>query len=267
MAAKISQAERQTSIIELIIEHGSLHVEELAEHFGVSLMTLYRDLAVLESRQIITRHRGHVSLLVSSISEAPFSFRLAQEWERKVAVARAAAQLVSQSATVFLDDSTTAYAAIDHIDEPAAKAFITNAMPAARKIADGEYQSLTLIGGRLIRQLDAAFGAGAVCQVRELAFETALIGVASIKGGAIYHPFGEVASFKRELISRVDQPILVATTSKIDRVALHRMGDVSDFAYLIIDDAISDRAFNEFSSQTNVKVVSPEKGQNHVRAD
>ncbi|QOQ39442.1 DeoR/GlpR family DNA-binding transcription regulator [Trueperella pecoris] len=267
MTAKLSPAERQTNIIGLIIERGSLHVEELAEQCGVSLMTLYRDLAVLESRQITTRRRGHVSLLVSSISEAPFSFRLGQEWERKVAVARVAAQLVSQAATVFFDDSTTGYAAIDHIDEPAAKAFITNSMPAARRIAEGEYQSLTLIGGHLVRQLDATFGAGAISQVRELAFETALIGAASIKAGAIYHPFGEVAAFKRELISHVDVPILVATMSKIDRIALHRMGDISDFAHLVIDDSISDQVFNEFSSQTNVIVVSPEKGQNHVRAD
>ena len=255
VAVKQTQEERQTGIIELIIERGSTRVEELSEHFNVSAMTLYRDLAALEARHIITRHKGTVSLLVSSISETPFEFRLRQEAEAKMAVGKAAAKIVDSYATVFLDDSTTAHNVIDFIADPGSKEFITNSLASARKIADSEHKSLTVLGGKLVRQLDAMFGPTTTRTVRELAFETAVFSTASIKDGTIFHPYPDVAGFKSELIKRVSVPILVATGSKFDRVALHRIADVADFKYLVVDDSISDTAYNELSSLTNVIVA------------
>lgn len=257
MAVKQTQHERQTAIIELIIARGSARVEELSQHFNVSLMTLYRDLAALEARDIITRHKGTVSLLVSSISETPFEFRLGQEMEQKAAVGAAAAKIVDQYYTVFVDDSTTAYHVLDHLAEPEATAFVTNSLAMARKIVDGEHKSLTLLGGRVVRQLDAAFGPTTVSSVRELAVETAVLGVASIKDGAIFHPYSEVAAFKGELLKRVSVPILVATSSKFNRVAMHRIADVADFAYVVVDSGIPTDVYNELQSLTTVIVAEP----------
>lgn len=255
MAVKQTQEERQTGIIELIIEHGATRVEVLSEHFDVSAMTLYRDLAALEARQIITRSKGAISLLATSISETPFEFRQRQEMDAKLAVGKAAAKIVDRYSTVFVDDSTTAYNVIDHIQDPGSKAFITNSLASARKIADSEHKSMTVVGGRLVRQLDAMFGPTTTRTVRELAFETAIFGTASIKDGTIFHPYSEVASFKSELIKRVDVPILVATGSKFDRVALHRIADVADFKYLVVDDSISAATFKDISSLTQVIIA------------
>lgn len=255
MAVKQTQEERQTGIIELIIENGVTRVEELSELFDVSAMTLYRDLAALEARQIITRNKGAISLLAASISETPFEFRQRQEMDAKLAVGRAAAKIVDRYSTVFVDDSTTAYNVIDHIQDPGSKAFITNSLASARKIADSEHKSMTVVGGRLVRQLDAMFGPTTTRTIRELAFETAIFGTASIKDGTIFHPYSEVASFKSELIKRVDVPILVATGSKFDRVALHRIADVADFKYLVVDDSISAATFKDISSLTQVIIA------------
>ena len=255
MAVKQTQEERQTGIIELIIENGVTRVEELSEHFDVSAMTLYRDLAALEARHIITRNKGAISLLAASISETPFEFRQRQEMDAKSAVGRAAAKIVDRYSTVFVDDSTTAYNVIDHIQDPGSKAFITNSLASARKIADSEHKSMTVVGGRLVRQLDAMFGPTTTRTIRELAFETAIFGTASIKDGTIFHPYSEVASFKSELIKRVDVPILVATGSKFDRVALHRIADVADFKYLVVDDSISAATFKDISSLTQVIIA------------
>lgn len=265
MTAKMTREERQARIVELIIERGSFRVEDLSEYFGVSQMTLYRDLAALESRQMISRHRGTVCLLVSSISEAPFSFRLRQEREAKESVARAAAKLVATCSTIFIDDSSSAYYALEHIDIPEAKAFITNALPAARAIGVGDHQSLTLLGGRHIRQLDAFFGPATTRQVNELAFETAIFGAAALRGKSIYHPFSDAALFKQEVIARTDMPILAITASKLNRVALNRIADLSDFSYLIIDDSISDQELNDLSEFTNV-IVANKEGTDNVRA-
>ncbi|OFS67847.1 hypothetical protein HMPREF3167_05750 [Trueperella sp. HMSC08B05] len=261
--AKATQEERQARIVELIIDHGSLRVDDLADLFGVSVMTLYRDLAALEAHQVIARHRGTVSLLVSSISEAPFAFRLYQETEAKEAVAREAARLVSRYSSIFVDDSSTAYLALDHIGVPESKAFITNASHAAIKIGAGEHQSLTMLGGRFDRALDAYFGPTTNRQVGELAFETALIGAASVKDGSIYHPFSEAALFKREVIARTEVPILAITADKLSRVALHRLADLSDFSYLIIDDTVTDQDLNYLHTLTNV-IVANKEGKDNV---
>lgn len=255
MAVKQTQQERQEGIVELIIERGDTRVEELSAHFNVSAMTLYRDLTALESRQIITRNRGVVSLLLSSISEAPFSFRLSREKERKEAVGRAAAKLISGYSSVFIDDSSTAYYALDFIDDAGMKAYITNSLAVSRKIADGDHQSLTTLGGRLIRQLDATFGPAAVRMAHGLAIEVGLFGAASIKDGSVFHPYSEVAAFKSELITRVSVPILVVTSTKFERIALNRIADVSDFEFMVVDNSISADVLEELKSLTNVIVA------------
>ena len=261
--AKASQEERQARIVELIIDHGSLRVDDLAESFGVSVMTLYRDLAALESRQMISRHRGTISLLVSSISETPFVFRLHQEAQAKEAVAREAARVASRYSSIFVDDSSTAYACLDYMEVPESKAFITNALPAASKIGAGDHQSLTILGGRYERTLDAFFGPATNRQVGELAFETAILGAASIKDGSIYHPFIDAALFKREVLARTEAPILAVTASKLSRVALHRLADLSEFAYMIIDDAVTDEELKHLQTLTNV-IVAKKEGKDNV---
>ncbi len=55
---RISPAEREQQILDMLARHGSVSVTELAERFAVSQMTIHRDLQRLEHRGYLHKRRG-----------------------------------------------------------------------------------------------------------------------------------------------------------------------------------------------------------------
>ena len=60
--------ERRKQILKRLQENDEIRVEDLAEEFGLSLMTVRRDLQYLESRQLITRFYGGATARLTSVS-------------------------------------------------------------------------------------------------------------------------------------------------------------------------------------------------------
>lgn len=61
---------RQAQIADLVMTRGSCSPQELANEFGVSLMTVHRDLEVLERRGVVRRFHGGVTAQSSGVFEA-----------------------------------------------------------------------------------------------------------------------------------------------------------------------------------------------------
>ena len=90
-----------------VIGKGKASIEELADLTGVSVMTVYRDVAVLEQSNIVQLHNGTVVAVASGLHEADAVFRLEQASNEKRLVAAEAATLVSNGSSVMLDDSSS----------------------------------------------------------------------------------------------------------------------------------------------------------------
>ena len=67
--------ERQTRIVQFIQQRLSVSVNELSQFFGVSSMTIRRDLTILEEKGLVTRIHGG-----ATVPEAPIASR---EYERE----------------------------------------------------------------------------------------------------------------------------------------------------------------------------------------
>ena len=252
---KQSQQQRQDRLAELIFSRGVVNVDELIEIVDVSPMTLYRDLASLEARRVIHRSRGEVSAVATSMSETTVGFRSRQEVEAKAVIGQVVAERLSSYYSIFLDDSTTALAAIDSLTDTAHKTFITNSLTTCRQLAGHEHADLIMIGGRYRHQLDAFFGPMAMAALDSLTPNVAVVGTAAIKDNVLYHPYSEVAAFKNKLVKRADKAILLATASKFTRTSLYRMADVSDFDTVIVDATVPREHIEDMSEHADVFVA------------
>src|SRR3954449_2899056 len=93
---------RRAAIVERLRVTGSVTVAELEEQFGVSSMTARRDLDGLERRGLARRTHGGAVLPASSAHEDSFAPRLEVAADAKHALARAAAAVVQQGESFFL---------------------------------------------------------------------------------------------------------------------------------------------------------------------
>lgn len=84
----------------MLQRHGHLAVSQLAEHFGVSEMTIRRDLKVLSSMGIITRGYGGATYPPSVQPERIFFNRLGEAEREKTAIGRYAATLLTDQKDV-----------------------------------------------------------------------------------------------------------------------------------------------------------------------
>lgn len=247
-----SKQQRQDDLAHLIYARGAVRTDELIELFDVSPMTLYRDLATLEERRLVRRSRGEVSALATSMSETPMSFRLMQNQTAKAAIARAAVTTLADYSTVFIDDSTSALATVEHLDDVDKKTYITNSLAASRALSQRPVGKLICLGGIYNTQLDAFFGPTATAELANLRPSAVVLGAASVHNLAIYHPYAEVASFKALAMAQAEFSVLVVTAVKFTRRSLHKMANISDFDCVITD------------SQTRGDVISKLKEETHV---
>lgn len=108
---------RRDTIANYVIMHGDISVEELADTCGVSVMTIYRDISVLEKAGIVHREHGRIRATASGLHEATAQYRMAQGVEEKKQMGKAAAALIPASASVIIDDSTSAIWAIRQLEQ------------------------------------------------------------------------------------------------------------------------------------------------------
>ena len=250
-----SKQDRQDKLATLIFGRGTVRVEELQEEMGVSAMTLYRDLAELEARRVVIRSRGEVSAAASSLSETSFAFRLGQESAAKKALADLASDLIGRGDSVLVDDSTTAHFILEEVIGKGPLTVVTNCLGPARLVMDNPEAELIMVGGRYLRQLQAFYGPSAVAALSGVRADVAILGAAAVQNGILYHPYEDVAAFKRYAASRAAMSVLALTASKFSRSALYEVSSLQDFD-VIITDMSADEPQLVAAAESGVKVLS-----------
>jgi DeoR/GlpR family transcriptional regulator of sugar metabolism len=107
--------ERQQHIALSVEEHGRVRVTDLAERFGVSAVTIRKDLRVLETEGRLVRAHGGALAPGRSRPEPAFEVRERLQREEKERIGAAAAALVVDGESIALDASTTALAMARHL--------------------------------------------------------------------------------------------------------------------------------------------------------
>ncbi|MFD2350077.1 DeoR/GlpR family DNA-binding transcription regulator [Nonomuraea ferruginea] len=130
-----SRSARWQGMAEHIVRQGSVSVTELAESFGVSVMTVHRDLGELERQGMVRKVRGGATAQASNVWESNIAYRLKAHTAEKDAIARVVAGMIEPGSSVMLDDSTTALAVARQLQELAPLTVVTNFLEAIRLLA------------------------------------------------------------------------------------------------------------------------------------
>ena len=101
------QLARQRAITDAVMAEGAIRIEQLADRFEISLMTVHRDLDELESRGLLRKSRGVATALSTSLVESSDVYRAGRQVPEKESLALAALNFIEPGQALFLDDSTT----------------------------------------------------------------------------------------------------------------------------------------------------------------
>lgn len=226
---------RMGAILEYLLAHSPATVDDLTEQFGVSAMTIYRDIANLEADSLVVRNHGEVSAAASTLVESSARLRTIANVALKQKLATAALQRIHRGDSVILDDSTTNLQLFPQLGELAPLTVITNARFIARQVVSEPQLRLHSTGGDYADWADSYFGPLTVQAVSSMRADLCIMSSSAVHDGYCYHPDATVAQTKRAMLKAADRSILLVDHTKFARTALHRVGPLEDFDTIITD--------------------------------
>jgi DeoR/GlpR family transcriptional regulator of sugar metabolism len=227
-------AQRRQAILRAV-RSGTAHVGALADEFGVSEMTVRRDLHALARDGRLERVRGGA---LSVDSERPFSEIVVERLEAKDRIGRAAAALVEDGQTVMLDIGTTTLQVARHLRGRSLTVVTTN-LAVYEELLPEPGIELVLPGGVVRRNYLSLVGMLAEDTLRRLRADIAFLGTSGIDAElAVWDTTMIEVPIKRAMIAASKRTILVADAAKFDMDAMVRVCEASELDAIVTDERV-----------------------------
>jgi DeoR/GlpR family transcriptional regulator of sugar metabolism len=221
--------DRRHEIIELLVAEREASLDELAERFAVSKMTIHRDLDELEAEGLLRKIRGGATIESSGRFEADFRFRARVAAEEKRRIARRGADFVEPGMSVMVDDGSTCQMLAPFLIEKRPLSVITNNLALITELAGAGGIELIALGGTYSRKFNGFFGILAEAALRGLRADVAFLSSSSIIGSNAYHQDQEVLEIKGAMIAAAARRYLMVDHQKFGRTALHLLCPLDTF--------------------------------------
>jgi DeoR/GlpR family transcriptional regulator of sugar metabolism len=232
---------RRQSLLDTLRKQPGLSIPELAVTLDVSEGTVRNDLNALEQQGLLTRvHGGAVLHQQDQFQNNSFIRRYQQNATAKFAIARDAAALVSDDASILLDASTTAYYFAKALSERKRLRVMTNGFEVARELAQNTTNTVILIGGIVDNESSSVTGLLSEHIIEELHIQKALL---SCSGFSLEHGMTEVllaeAQLKRKAIESSQELFALVDSSKFGKEDLTSFARPERISRLFTDQYLS----------------------------
>jgi DeoR family transcriptional regulator, glycerol-3-phosphate regulon repressor len=206
--------QRHGKIVTALRQHGTLSVAELAALVGVSEETIRRDARPLEEQGDVVKTHGSLAL-PHNITESSYERRMREFAPAKLAIARAAMQLVRDGDSMIIDTGTTTAFFARELRQRRNLTIITNSTEIARQLADVPGNRVYLAGGEIEASSSAAYGPSAVDFIARFHVKHSFlsIGALSVSAGPTDATLQE-AEFAAMAVSRSGHRVILADSSK-----------------------------------------------------
>lgn len=227
---------RSQKISARIARSGEATIADLAEDFGVSEMTIRRDLEALEDEGIIRRIRGGAISVISRSYEPPIAERAASAAAAKRAIGQAAAALLADGEIVIVDVGTTTLELARALSGHRKLTVVTPSLLVAIELAKSP-DVRTLVTGGILRPGEMSLiGHRAEDSFADLNCDTIFLGVAGVdceRGLTEYNL--DDTRVKQAALKSARRCVVLADETKLGRVAFATVAPLARVDVLVTD--------------------------------
>ena len=249
--------QRQDYILGRIRSEGAVRVAELVDTFGVSDMTIRRDLGALHARGLLEKmHGGAAAIPGSAIHEPGFRAKSALMRAEKEAIAAAAAELVAPGTAIGVSAGTTTYALALRLAGVPDLTVVTNSIPVADVLhSRGRPDQTVILTGGVRTRSDALVGPLAVASFRSVHVDVVFMGVHGMYPRGFTTPNILEAETDRALIEAGRRLVVLADHSKWGVVGISAIARLDEADTLITDSGLEQAVRNELEVALRVVAV------------
>ena len=222
-----SAEERQREIVRLARATGSVEVTALATDLGVARETVRRDLRVLEDHGLLRRTHGGACPVESAGFETTLAFRATSHVPEKRRIAAAAAELLGDAETVFVDEGFTPQLIAEALPRDRPLTVVTASLPTAGALAETENVSVLLLGGRVRSGTLATVDHWTTRMLAGFVVDLAYIGANGIsREHGLTTPDPAVSEVKAQAIRSARRSIFAGVHTKFGAVSFCRFAEI-----------------------------------------
>jgi DeoR family glycerol-3-phosphate regulon repressor len=245
---------RHTEILRLLRQHGSLSVADLAQSLRVSEETIRRDAVPLEQRGEISKLHGSLAL-PQHFGEAPFERRMREQATEKLAIARAAVDLIKDGDSLIIDTGSTTHFFARELRLRRNLTVITNSTEIARTLAAVHGNTIYLAGGEMRSDDGASYGPTAVDFIARCTVQHAILSIGALDPlvGAMDATLDE-AEYGAMALSRARNRVILADSSKFGQAALVKVCEYKQ-VHAIVTNAAPEAEFQAVLREAGTQLV------------
>ena len=247
--------QRQKKIKDYLVENGFASIDELGKVFSVSGMTIRRDLDELQRRGLIQRTYGGAMDTEKAFFEMSFHAKAGQFAEEKERIGKAAAELVQDGDTVFIDSGTTTYQVARFIKEKKITV-VTNSLNIALELVTSPTVDIQVTGGILRKGPLNVYGPQTEIFLNQIRVDKVFIGIEGVdldSGISVPDPFN--AQNKQSMIKISKLTYVVADHSKLGRNTANPIAPLEEVDLIISGKEADPKILKQLSKKVKVKLV------------
>jgi DeoR/GlpR family transcriptional regulator of sugar metabolism len=224
-------AQRRQEILRAV-RNGTAHVSDLAESFGVSEMTVRRDLGALARDGKLERVHGGA---VDAGTEPGFSQIEVERFDIKDRLGSAAAAMVEDGMTVMIDIGTSTLQMARHLHGRKITVVTTNLAVVEELLPDPDIE-LVLPGGIVRRNYRSLVGVLAEDSLRQIKSDILFLGTSGVdlELGVWDTTMVEVP-IKRLMIAGAAEVVLIADAAKFSMTGMVRVCGPESISHIVTD--------------------------------
>jgi len=251
----MTSSQRREKILNCLHRQKSVSVNVLIEMFGVSGMTIRRDLNYLVEHGLVTRAYGKVSLAEAYSYESTFDTRGVKNLYEKQQIAARALSLLKECDTVFIDGSTTCSELARLIPQNSSITVYTNSIASFMILRHLPSIRLFFIGGFLAPDRNTVDGTESLSIARDIFVDAAFISCSGFSREEIVNSGSSGSHLKSIMLKNAHRRYLLADHTKQDIKGLYHLSTWQDIDTLITDRPLS-KDFAAFLQSAGVSILT-----------
>jgi DeoR/GlpR family transcriptional regulator of sugar metabolism len=253
-------SERQIRIVEEVRRNGAVRVSDLSRRFGVSDMTIRRDLDALAGRRLLEKvHGGAVAPERPRADEPGFEAKWVRQEAEKEAIAHAAAALATPGLAVGISAGTTTWRLAHQLRDVRGLTVVTNSIQVAQVLygADPALGQTVVLTGGVRTPSDALVGPVAISAVQQVHLDLLFLGVHGMDPVAgLSTPNLLEGEVNRALVAASRRLVVLADHTKWKEIGLVTIAPLQSADVLVTDDGLPDEALHRLRDDVGELIVA-----------
>ncbi|MEX2592958.1 MAG: DeoR/GlpR family DNA-binding transcription regulator [Anditalea sp.] len=237
----MSIAERHKLILDKLQLAGYVSVAELSRKMNVTMVTVRKDLKMLEEKGLLFRAHGSATPVYPYVNDRSVHEKELVHVDEKRSIARKAVELITENEAIIIGSGTTVAAFAQAIPKKFRLTVLTGAMNVTMSMMDSPEVEIVQLGGLVRKSSSSVVGHYAEEMVRNFACSKLFLSVdgISLDYGLTTSNMME-AHLNARMIRSVQRTIVLVDSSKFGKKGFGKICDLEDIDQIITDKGLSD---------------------------